>query len=241
MTEAPKILVVTPTYNEKETIGPLVKKIFELKIPNLKMAVVDDNSPDGTGALAENLSQTYPLRVMHNPEKIGLGRAYAGAFRKILNPPAGGEKPDYIIQLDADLSHDPAVIPKMLDKMGSCDLVLGSRYIPGGRIENWDFFRKLISYFGNLYARLMLKVPIRDLTTGFKCYRREVLENIDLDALSSIGYNFQIETTSRAWKKGYKICEIPIVFTERKTGASKFNLPIIIEAFFKVLWRRFHE
>lgn len=232
----PKIAVVTPTFNERANIEILIKKIFSLGIEGLRVFVADDNSPDGTGKLGEELSKKYPITVLHRPKKEGLGKAYIDAFKEIFRQ--APDKPDYIIQMDADLSHDPAVIPAMLEKIQSCDLVLGSRYIKGGRIENWDFFRKMVSKFGNIYARIILGLPYRDLTGGFKCFRRKVLENIELEKMSSTGYNFQIETTYRAHQKGYKICEIPISFTERKTGASKFNLGIILESFWKVLLLR---
>lgn len=233
-----EVSVVIPTYNERANLELLVKKIFDLKIPNLSLLVVDDNSPDGTGQLAEELAKNYPISVLHRQQKMGLGKAYVDAFQRLLS---GSEKPDYIIQMDADLSHDPSVIPEMLEKIKICDLVLGSRYIAGGRTENWDFFRKLISRFGNFYARIILGLPYHDLTGGYKCFKIDVLENIDLDSLSSVGYNFQIETTYRAHQKGYKICEVPISFTERKTGASKFNLGIILESFWKVLLLRFRR
>lgn len=240
-----KTTAVIPTYNEKDNLGVLVEKIFSLKIPELSLLIVDDNSPDGTGRLAEELAEKYPstssgqvpLKVMHREKKSGLGRAYVDGFKEILRQ--AQDKTNFVIQLDADLSHDPAVIPKMLAKIQDCDLVLGSRYIPGGKTENWDFFRKLISRFGNIYARNILGLPYHDLTGGFKCFRREVLENISLDSLSSTGYNFQIEMTYKAYKKGYRICEIPITFTERKSGVSKFNLGIILESFWKVLLLRF--
>ncbi len=233
-----KITVITPTYNEARNLPILVEKIFALKIPNLAMIVVDDNSPDGTGAIAEELAKKYAIKVIHRVGKLGLGTAYVSAFKMALS---AADKPDFIIQMDADLSHDPAVIPKLLEKAESCDLVLGSRYIASGHTENWDPLRKLVSRFGNFYARLVLGLPYRDLTGGFKCFRRAVLENLNLDSLSSVGYNFQIETTCRAHQKGYKICEVPITFTERRSGKSKFNLKIMLESFWKILllrWRR---
>ena len=177
----------------------------------------------------------HPLTVIHRSEKQGLGTAYVDAFKRILASP---DAPDFIVQMDADLSHDSAVIATMLARMGECDLVLGSRYVPGGKIENWDFFRKLVSRFGNIYARWMLWLPQRDLTGGFKCWRYHALERVDLDSLSSVGYNFQIETTYRAHKNGFRVCEIPITFVERKRGVSKFNLGIILESFWKVLLLR---
>lgn len=273
------IALVTPTYNEKENLPVLVEKIFALQIPDLKMVVVDDNSPDGTGDLALELSKKYPISVIRRPEKMGLGTAYAEAFKLILqkfqieereypspNPlplrRGGGEgvglssspdvensvsnitgkrndlATDLIIQMDADLSHDPAAIPLFLEHIKNHDVVLGSRYIAGGKIENWDFLRRLVSRFGNIYAKAVLTLPYQDLTGGFKCWRRAVLANLDFNKLSSTGYNFQIETTYLAHKAGHKICEVPITFTERKFGASKFNLPIMLEAFWKVLMLR---
>lgn len=230
------VTVVIPTYNERDNLEPLVKRVFEQKVPYLKMVVVDDNSPDGTGELAERLAKIYPLRVIHRRQKQGLGRAYAEAFSQILG---SAEKPDCIIQMDADLSHDPALIPIFLSSIRKCDLVLGSRYVVGGKIENWNLGRRLISRLGNLYARLVLNLPYRDLTGGYKCWRYGALEALDLNSLSSNGYNFQIETTYKAHKNGFYICEIPITFTERKIGRSKFNLGIMAESFIKVFWLKF--
>jgi len=229
-------VVVIPTYNERENLKELVERIVALKIPNLRLVVVDDNSPDGTGKLADELANTYPLRVIHRPYKLGLGKAYTTAFEDILRR----EKPDYVIQMDADFSHDPTAIPQFLREIKKYDIVLGSRYAPGGTIKNWNRARKWISRFGNAYARIVLNLPYHDLTGGYKCYKKRVLETTDLTSLSSVGYNFQIETTYKAHKNGYRISEIPITFTERKEGASKFDLPIIIESFIKVLLLRFH-
>lgn len=234
--DKPSVVVVTPTYNERDNLPALAARIFSLGIDNLGLIVIDDNSPDGTGQLAEKLSQKYPIKVIHRSEKRGLGTAYIEAFRFILQ---SQNPPDYIVQIDADLSHDPAVIPLMIKKAGECSLVLGSRYIRGGGVKNWGLSRRLVSRFGNIYARVVLGIPIHDLTGGFKCWSREALEKINLDSLSSLGYNFQIETTYKAYRLGYKIREIPIIFEERKTGASKFNLGIILESFFKVLILRF--
>ncbi len=197
------------------------------------MYVVDDNSPDGTAGAVKELSLKYPaVTLIFRPAKEGLGRAYAAVFKQILSL---DDKPDYIIQMDADLSHDPKVIPCMIAKIGECDVVLGSRYIKDGGIKNWDLLRRLISRFGNFYTRVVLGLPYRDLTGGFKCWRRAVLEEIDMDSLSSVGYNFQIETTYKAHRLGFKICEVPIIFIERKSGISKFNLSIIWESFIKIL------
>lgn len=231
-------VIVVPTYNEKENLEPLVKKIFAQAIPDLDVIVVDDNSPDGTGKVADFLAKYHSLKVIHRPRKDGIGRAYAEAFKKILAEPQG---PEFILQMDADLSHDPSELKNFLKAAQNYDVVLGSRYIPGGKILNWDFFRRMISRFGNFYARLILGLPYRDLTSGYKCFHRQVLEAMDFNSLNSVGYNFQIETTYRAHKNGFEIIEIPICFTERKSGVSKFNLGIILESFLKVLWLRFRE
>ncbi len=232
----PKIAVVIPTYNERENIGVLIEKISALKIPGIKIFVVDDNSPDGTGEVADKLAGQLPIRVIHRPKKLGLGKAYEDAFRQALK-----ENPDFIIQMDADLSHNPLGIPILLEKIKVSDIVIGSRYIASGEIENWGLGRRLISRFGNLYARFALRLPYRDLTSGFKCYRAAALKKISADPFSSNGYNFQIETIFRASKLGLKISELPIIFTERKIGASKFNLTIIIESFLKVLALRYEK
>lgn len=233
-----KTTVVIPTYNELGSLEYLVSSIFSLDIPGVSAVVVDDNSPDGTGARADELALKYPITVIHRLEKCGLGTAYVEAFRSILDSKS---KPDYIIQMDADLSHNPKDIPRFLEKIKECDVVLGSRYVRGGGTENWSIVRKLISRFGCFFSRVVLGLPYRDLTGGFKCYRKDVLEKMNLDSLSSVGYNFQIETTYRAHKQGARICEIPIIFTERKTGVSKFNLAIVVESFIKVLALRFRE
>lgn len=228
-----------PTYNERGNLEPLMKRVFSLKIPDLEVMIVDDNSPDGTGELAENLARRYPIVVLHREKKLGLGTAYVYAFTTLLvSKKEVQDRPEYIIQMDADLSHDPGDIFQLLEKAKEYDVVLGSRYVPGGAIHNWNWFRKLISRLGNVYARAVLGVPFHDLTSGFKCYRRVVLEGLDLESLSSVGYNFQIETTYKAYRKGWTVTEVPISFTERNTGSSKMNLGIILESFFKVLLLR---
>lgn len=232
------IAVITPTYNERDSLESLIEQIFSLTISSITLVVVDDCSLDGTGEIAEKLAEIYPIRVIHREKKMGLGTAYVHAFREVLTT-QNKNKPNYIIQMDADLSHDPRAIPQFLEAIGHSDVVLGSRYVPGGKIENWDFFRRLISRLGNFYARHVLSLPYRDLTSGYKCFRREVLESVDLDSLSSVGYNFQIETTFHAHKKNFRIREIPIIFRERKTGQSKFHIGIILESFLKVLLLRF--
>jgi len=226
-----KYCIVVPTYNEAENLPSLVAEIFKMvEDYNFKIIVVDDNSPDGTGQLAENLKKQYNLEVIHRTEKLGLGLAYVEGLRGALM-----EGADYIFSMDADWSHQPKYLPDFIDAVKDNALVLGSRYINGGSTTNWSWDRRLVSYLGNLFARSLLKVPIKDLTGGFKCYRRSCLESINLDELKSLGYNFQIETTYRVFKSGQKIKEIPINFVERKRGVSKFNLKIITEAFYRVI------
>jgi dolichol-phosphate mannosyltransferase len=228
-----KILVVIPTYNERGTLEQVIEKIFSLKIEGLSVMVVDDASPDGTGDRAEELAKIFPITVLHRLKKEGLGRAYSDAFARIVSLSVD-KAPELIFEMDADLSHDPLDLPRFLEAAKNTDLVLGSRYVSGGSIEHWNFFRRVISRLGNFYARTLLRLPYSDITGGFKLYKREVIENIDVRSLDSSGYNFQIETTYRAYKKGFKIKEIPIVFSERTVGKSKFSPSIVIESFFKV-------
>jgi len=226
-----KIYLIIPTYNEKNNIKQLIPKIFDLGIKELYILVVDDNSPDGTGDLVEQLKEQHQnLEVLHRQQKSGLGKAYVAGFEIALAKGA-----DLIIQMDADLSHEPKYIPDFLEAITNYDLVLGSRYIKGGGVRKWNIFRRLISRFGNIYARLVLGMPFKDLTGGFKCYRRQTIEAINFKDLSSVGYNFQIETTYKVYQSGYKIIEVPIIFTEREEGKSKFNLKIILESFWQVL------
>jgi len=226
-----KIYIIIPTYNEKNNIGKLLSQIFDLPIEGLNVLVVDDNSPDGTGRLIDELkTKNSNLDVLHRTQKGGLGPAYIAGFKEVLARGA-----DYIFEMDADLSHDPKYIPEFLKAIKESDLVLGSRYVKGGGVANWNLARRLISRFGNIYAWLILGLPFKDLTGGFKCFRRRVLENISLTDLSSVGYNFQIETTYKVYSAGFKIKEIPIIFTERTEGKSKFSFKIILESFWKVL------
>jgi len=232
-----KIYIIIPTYNEKDNIEKLIELIFGLNIPHLFVLVVDDNSPDKTGNIVEGLKSQYNnLDILHRKKKSGIGPAYIAGFRWVLQKGA-----DLIFEMDADLSHNPKHIPEFLQNIEQYDVVLGSRHVPGGGIENWSMFRKLISRFGNIYARTILSLPFQDITGGFKCYRRKVLEDIDLDSLSSVGYNFQIETTYVAYRRGFRIKEIPIIFTDRILGKSKFDKKIIFEAFWKVLLLRFQK
>ena len=231
------VCVVIPTYNERENLPLLAEKIFALKIPGMRLFVVDDNSPDGTGDAADELARQFPITVIHREKKEGLGKAYVDAFRKILSE----EKCEYIVQMDADLSHDPQVVPIMLKRIETHDIVVGSRYVRGGKIMHWHFLRRLLSRFGNIYARTILGLPYRDVTSGFKCYRRSVLAELMRGRFDSVGYNFQIEMLYRAHAHGFKILEITITFTERKIGSSKINLFIILESFYKVLLLRLHK
>lgn len=227
------IILIVPTYNERDNLPRLLEQVLAFPLPKLQVLVVDDNSPDGTGTLADELAARHAnLHVLHRSAKAGLGTAYVEGLRWALSHGAA-----VIAQMDADFSHDPAVLPKLFAALyQGADVALGSRYVPGGRIVNWSWPRRVVSWLGNWYARTVLDLPIRDLTGGFKVYRQEVLEKIDLATLSSVGYNFQIETTARAVWRGFRVAEIPITFTERRTGSSKFNLGIMVEAFRKV-WR----
>lgn len=230
----PKIYIVIPTYNEKANIKKLLARIFDLGIDSLYVLVVDDNSPDGTGKIVDQLKQNNSqLDILHRGQKQGLGKAYLAGFEKALSQGA-----DYIFEMDADFSHDPKYIPKFLTAIQNSDLVLGSRYVVGGGVANWNLVRRLISRWGNIYARFVLGLPFYDLTGGFKCYRRGPLEQIIKSEPSSLGYNFQIETTYQAFKLGFRIKEIPIIFTERIEGQSKFNLKIVLEGFWKVIMLR---
>jgi dolichol-phosphate mannosyltransferase len=221
--------VILPTYNERENLERFVEKLQEVfTINNLagRIIVVDDNSPDGTGRIADSLAGRYDnLSVIHRPEKQGIGPAYVAGFKQAL-----ATDTRCIFEMDCDFSHDPANIPAFLKAIETADLVLGSRYVPGGRVENWGLARRLISRWGGLYARWVLGVPVNDLTGGNKCFRREVLEALDLDAVSSAGYGFQIEMTYRTIKKGFRVKEIPITFSDRQLGQSKMSKRIVLEA-----------
>jgi dolichol-phosphate mannosyltransferase len=224
------ICVCLPTYNERENLEPMVDRLGEVLGDDGVVLVIDDNSPDGTGKIADRLATERPwVQVLHRPRKEGLGPAYLDGFRRALELGA-----DLILEMDCDFSHDPADVPRLLRAADSADLVIGSRYVEGGTTRNWGLLRRLISRGGSLYAQLLLGVPIRDLTGGFKCYRRAVLETIDLDAIDSRGYAFQIETTYRALQAGFRVTEVPIVFTDREVGGSKMSKSIVLEAVWKV-------
>jgi len=223
--------VVLPTYNERENLPSIVPAI--LAAAQVDVLVVDDNSPDGTGALADALAASHPrVRVLHRDRKEGLGRAYLAGFADALARGYGR-----ILEMDADFSHDPARLPDLLAT--GADLALGSRYVEGGGTVNWGLGRRVLSKGGSLYARTILGLPIRDLTGGFKCFRREVLESIDLPSVRSTGYAFQIELTYRALKRGFTVREVPIVFADRRVGKSKMNRRIVAEALWMVWKIRF--
>ncbi len=225
---APNIWFVLPTYNERDNVRPMVEAILAT-VPEASVLVVDDNSPDGTGAIADQMAAERPnVAVLHRAAKQGLGRAYVDGF---CNVSARGAT--VVVQMDCDFSHPVRYLPALLEPVvsGEADMVLGSRYVPGGVIPKWAPMRRLISKFGGLFARTVLRLPYQDLTGGFKAIRADVLQTIDLDAVHAGGYAFQIEMTFRAHRLGARICEIPITFEERREGASKMNSGIVLEAF----------
>ena len=229
MSNSDRACVVLPTYDERENLARIVPAILAAA-PELDVLVVDDSSPDGTGALADELAaRDRRVRVLHRPRKQGLGRAYLAGFDVALR-----EGYRRILEMDADFSHDPAALPALLAASRDADLVLGSRYVPGGGTANWGLGRRLLSRGGSFYARTILGVPIRDLTGGFKCFRREVLERIDLPSVRTAGYAFQIELTYRALRRGFRVVEVPILFTDRRVGQSKMTRAIVLEALWKV-------
>jgi dolichol-phosphate mannosyltransferase len=222
--------VCLPTYNEHENLEPMVRALGEVLGADGRVLVIDDNSPDGTGAIADRLADELPwVSVLHRERKEGLGPAYLAGFRRALADGA-----ELVLEMDCDFSHDPAAVPALIAATETADVALGSRYVPGGSVGNWGKGRLFVSYGGSLYARLLLGVGIRDLTGGFKCYRRAVLETIDLDAVHSKGYAFQIETTYRALRKGFRVVEVPIRFVDREVGGSKMSRTIVLEAAWKV-------
>ena len=222
--------VCLPTYDERENLEPMVRALGEVLGPDDRVLVVDDNSPDGTGRIADRLaSELEWVDVLHRPKKEGLGRAYLDGFRRAL-----AEGAVLILEMDCDFSHDPKDVPRLIAAAEDADLVLGSRYVSGGGTANWGLVRRAISRLGSLYAQVLLGLGVRDLTGGFKCYRRAVLERIDLDAIASRGYAFQIETTYRALRAGFRVVEIPIRFTDREVGGSKMSRAIVLEAVWKV-------
>jgi dolichol-phosphate mannosyltransferase len=227
--------LVLPTFNEAGNIVPFIEAVQDKLPASAQILVVDDSSPDGTGEIADRLAAEHEnVRVLHRPLREGLGPAYIAGFREAL---AGGA--ELIVQMDSDFSHEPAYLPRVLEAAGHADLVIGSRYVEGGGVGDWGVVRRAISRGGSAYARVVLGVGVSDLTGGFKCIRREVLEAVDLDAVRSKGYAFQVELTYRALQKGFRVVEVPIVFRDRRVGSSKMSRAIVAEAIWQVPRLRF--
>jgi dolichol-phosphate mannosyltransferase len=223
----PTTFVCLPTYNERENLEAMLRALGD---KGVHVLVIDDNSPDGTGEIADRLAEELGyVSVLHRPRKEGLGPAYLAGFRRALDDGA-----ELVLEMDCDFSHDPNDVPRLVAATAEADLVLGSRYVAGGGVANWGLLRRIISAGGSWYARVFLQVRVRDLTGGFKCYRRAVLEAIDLDAIHSKGYAFQIETTYRALRAGFRVVEVPIRFVDREAGGSKMSKAIVAEAIWKV-------
>ena len=224
------ICVCLPTFNEHENLEAMVAALRGVLPPDGIVLVIDDNSPDGTGEIADRLAAEHEwVRVLHRERKEGLGPAYIAGFERALELGA-----DLIFEMDCDFSHSPDDVPRLAAAAEDCDLAIGSRYVVGGGTRNWGLLRRVISRGGSLYAQLLLGVPVRDLTGGFKCYRRKVLETIDLESIHSKGYAFQIETTYRTIRAGFRVVEVPIVFVDRQVGGSKMSRTIVLEAVWKV-------
>ena len=234
-----KVSVVTPTYNEAENLPRLVSALFALPL-DLRILVVDDNSPDGTGKIADNLAkQDKRIQVLHRPGKLGLRSAYLNAFQQVMQ-----EDADAIVQMDADFSHDPAILTDMAARIESCDLVIGSRYVEGGSVdERWPLWRKQLSSFGNSYARTILRFPLRDVTTGYRMWRRETLQSMPLERIRSNGYIFLVEMAYLAYCLDYRIVETPIYFADRRWGKSKMSFKIQLEAALRVwqVWWNYRD
>ncbi|MBA3643497.1 MAG: polyprenol monophosphomannose synthase [Chloroflexia bacterium] len=226
------VTVVIPTYNERDSLPACAERILALGA-SYAIVVVDDNSPDGTGAVADDLAQAHPgrMQVIHRPVKAGLGPAYVAGLQAVLDRGA-----EAIVTMDADLSHDPAALPRLVESLRDHDLVVGSRYVPGGATRGWPLYRRLLSRFGGRYAAMVLGIPIADMTSGFKAFRPSTLETVDLQTMSSDGYAFNIEITYRSWSRGCRVKEVPIVFTDRVAGRSKLSRRIMAEAMV-VVWR----
>ncbi len=237
-----RVMIVIPTYNEADNLAELVTALFHLGLPGFHVLVVDDASPDGTGEIADALMKNDPahVHVIHRPGKLGLGTAYLTGFRYALERGAQA-----IVQMDADFSHRPEYIPQMLDALAEYDLVIGSRYVPGGRLdERWSWWRYLLSWWANsVYVRLILHTRVKDATAGFRAWRRTTLEGLGLERIRSNGYIFQVEMAYVAERLGYRILEIPIYFEDRRIGKSKMNVPVKLEAAWRVWqirWRHRH-
>jgi len=225
-----QVWLVLPTYNEAGNIEAFVEAVLAKLPASARVLIVDDNSPDGTGEIADRLAAgDEAVSVLHRPRKEGLGPAYIAGFKRALAGGAGR-----VLEMDSDFSHDPAYLPRLLEASERADLAIGSRYVPGGGVGDWSAPRRAISRGGSAYARLVLGLGVRDLTGGFKCFRREVLGAIDLDSIRSRGYAFQVEMTYRAIQRGFDVVEVPIVFRERRAGASKMDRSIVAEAAWRV-------
>jgi dolichol-phosphate mannosyltransferase len=223
----PNAVVCLPTYNELENLEAMLRALAD---KDVRVLVVDDNSPDGTGELADRLADELDyVDVLHRERKEGLGPAYLAGFRRALADGA-----ELVLEMDCDFSHDPNDVPRLIAAVEDADVALGSRYVDGGAVSNWGLLRRFVSAGGSWYARMLLGAPVHDLTGGFKCYRRRVLETIDLEAIESKGYAFQIETTYRALRAGFRVIEIPITFADREAGGSKMSKAIVAEAIWKV-------
>ena len=226
-----KALVIVPTYNERDNLPPLIERLLKLPVP-VEVLVVDDNSPDGTGQLADEIAAKHPqVKVLHRQEKNGLGRAYIAGFKWALE-----RDYEFIFEMDGDFSHNPDDVPSFLKAAQDADLVIGSRYRNGIRVINWPLKRLMLSMGAGKYVRLITGMPISDPTGGYKCFRRKTLQALDLDAIRSNGYSFQIEMSHKIWRQGLRIAEVPIVFTDRFVGTSKMSRKIVWEALFMV-WR----
>jgi dolichol-phosphate mannosyltransferase len=235
--QAPDVWVILPTYNEAENLERIVAAVLERLPSSRRVLIVDDNSPDGTGEIADRLAAAdESVAVLHRRRKEGLGPAYLAGFRVALD--GGAQR---IIEMDADFSHDPAYLPELIGATEHADLAIGSRYIPGGGVADWGPVRRFISRGGSAYARAALGLPIKDLTGGFKCFRREVLESIKLETIEARGYAFQVETTYRAIRAGFRVVEVPIVFKDRRDGSSKMSKAIVVEAMWRVPAMRFRR
>ncbi|RQW05062.1 MAG: polyprenol monophosphomannose synthase [Calditrichaeota bacterium] len=227
-----KSLVIIPTYNEKKNIEKILRTVLELNINGLDILVIDDNSPDGTAEVVREYMKSHSrVNLVEREGKMGLGTAYIAGFKYAID-----NKYDYIFEMDADLSHDPKMIPDLLEAVKDADLIIGSRYLTGVNVINWPLMRLFISVMASKYTRIITGLPVHDCTSGFKCFRREVLESIPLDEVSSSGYSFQIEMNFKAWKRGFRLKEVPIIFYDRTEGSSKMSKKIIMEAVF-IVWK----
>jgi dolichol-phosphate mannosyltransferase len=231
-----KTLVVTPTFNEAENIEKFIVQVLA-QDPSIEMLIVDDNSPDGTAGIVERMMEREArIHILKRPGKMGLGTAYVEGFRYAI-----AHRYDFIFEMDADFSHNPEEVPRFLRRAADCDLVIGSRYTGGVRVVNWPIRRLILSYAANVYTKVVTGMPLKDATGGFKCFRRKVLESIDLDRVTSNGYAFQIEMNFKAWSKGFRLCEHPIIFVDRHSGESKMSRRIVYEAVFMVWKLKFRK